>query len=283
MRWEDDAREELNVDSTEIGIDITDITGSRIEIDDLNDNLEIQEDFGRNEWLEIVDDDLTEISIEDEPEADKYLEQISDEEIIEAYNEHLLGQNDFEFKASEFSHSSIDRHYNRLTDEPIVIDMPFDGDKYDVNEVIEQGYLQEDGLNDLTVAQYLKNYESRRENGRSKEGTESQREYRHIAVETTADELMTLNEGLAYERAREIAVRIYEKGAVLHNPDQIAGGEATEVHMISSKRVNSLFGGLWGSGKAKELYEQIAELSKELTEEEKQNTRLHVRLNIYKK
>ena len=188
----------------------------------------------------------------------------------------------FDVLPSQMSSSSVDMSVPRLTQEPIVIDMPC-GKKQDYEAFLDQGRMQEDGMNDLSVAEYLENYKNRKEYGRAQEGTKTQKEYRYIATEVTAADLMEENPGMGYEEARAIAVDMYKKGAALHNPDQIAGGDPTEIHAIGNRGVNSAFGSLWGHDRAEELYNKIVELSKDMTEEQRRNTKLHVKFNMHPK
>lgn len=189
---------------------------------------------------------------------------------------------ELDVKPSQMSHGSVDMSVPRLSQKPIEIDMPY-RDTMDKEAFLGQGYMQEDGLNSLTVDKFLNFYESRVKNGRAPEGTEMQQEYRYIAIEVTAADLMSENPGMSYEVARNAAQNIFKNSAALHNPDQAAGGDPTNIHAIGSARANSALGALWGHGRARQLYEQVVELSKNMTAEEKKNTYLHVGINMYPK
>ncbi len=189
---------------------------------------------------------------------------------------------ELDVRPSQMSHSSVDMSVPRLSKTPIEIDMPY-SDTTDKEAFLGQGYMQEDGINSMTVDEYLSNYESRTQNGRAPEGTETQKEYRYVAIEVTAADLMSENPDMSYEDARNAAKNMFRKSAALHNPDQIAGGDPTNIHAIGSGHVNSAFGSLWGHGRAEQLHSQVVELSKNMTDEERKNTYLHVRLNMHPK
>ena len=189
---------------------------------------------------------------------------------------------DLNIRASELSHSTVDMSVPRISEEPIELDMSFKSDKIDVDEFYSQGYMQEDALNNLTVEEYFNNYNSRVHNGRAVAGTEAQKEYRFIATEVTADNLMEANPALSYKEARELATDMYRKSAALHNPDQIAGGDPTQIYAIGGSRENSAFGALWRSGRAEQLHDKVVELTRNMTPEEMKLTRLHVKFNMPK-
>ena len=72
-------------------------------------------------------------------------------------------------------------------------------------------------------------------------------------------------------------------GASLHNPDQVAGGDPTEIHAYGSGRANSALGSMWGHGRANDMHNQILEQTKGMTREEMENTHLNVHFNIHEK
>ena len=192
----------------------------------------------------------------------------------------LEASGDLNIRASELDHGTVDMSVPRISEKPIELDMSFKSDKIDVDKFYSQGYMQEDALNNLTVEEYFNNYNSRVQNGRSVAGTEAQREYRFAATEVTADELMEANPTLSYNEARELAKGMYRKSAALHNPDQIAGGDPTQIYAIGGSRENSSFGALWRNGRAEQLHDKIVELTKNMTPEEMKVTRLHVKFNM---
>lgn len=164
--------------------------------------------------------------------------------------------------------------------ERIDIDMQYNPDaSYDVESFIEQAQLQEDGLNDLTVSDFLENYENRLENGRSLEGTKAQARYNDGLKAALVDE--KLQEGLSLEEAELEVAEELSGMAALHNPDQIAGGHSTIISARGDSDVNSALGSLWGHGRAEALYNQVSWMAENMTQEQKDTTYLDVRLNVH--
>ena len=171
----------------------------------------------------------------------------------------------------------------RISETPIELDMSFKSDEIDIDSFFEEGYMQEDAFNNLTVEDYLKNYDNYKQNGRSADGTRAQKEYRFKAIEVTADEMMRNEPGLTYPEARTSATDLYRKSAALHNPDQNAGGNPLEIHALGGARENSAYGALWKNGRSEQLHDAVVELTKNMTPEQMRSTRLNVRFNMSKK
>lgn len=210
---------------------------------------------------------------------------LTDEEGIQC--EEMQRNGEFDVKDWDIQRSSIDMRVPRISDTPIKIDMPYDRNKYsndEVNEICEQCYMQEDGLNDLSVAQFLENYENRIQNGRSAEGASRQKEYREGIIEIEAEKLIENNPNISYDEARATVANMCKNSAVLHNPDQRAGGDPGNVYAMGSKRINGLLGWSWGLNKgAEKLYQEIKDISSNMTEEEKKTTYLNVRFDVHEK
>lgn len=210
---------------------------------------------------------------------------LTDEEGIQC--EEMQRNGEFDVKDWDIQRSSIDMRVPRISDTPIKIDMPYDRNKYsndEVNEIYEQCYMQEDGLNDLSVAQFLENYENRIQNGRSAEGASRQKEYREGIIEIEAEKLIENNPNISYDEARATVANMCKNSAVLHNPDQRAGGDPGNVYAMGSKRINGLLGWSWGLNKgAEKLYQEIKDISSNMTEEEKKTTYLNVRFDVHEK
>ena len=210
---------------------------------------------------------------------------LTDEEGIQC--EEMQRNGEFDVKDWDIQRSSIDMRVPRISDTPIKIDMPYDINKYsndEVNEICEQCYMQEDGLNDLSVAQFLENYENRIQNGRSAEGSSRQKEYREGIIEIEAEKLIENNPNISYDEARATVANMCKNSAVLHNPDQCAGGDPGNVYAMGSKRINGLLGWSWGLNKgAEKLYQEIKDISSNMTEEEKKTTYLNARFDVHEK
>lgn len=210
---------------------------------------------------------------------------LTDEEGIQC--EEMQRNGEFDVKDWDIQRSSMDMRVPRISDTPIKIDMPYDINKYsndEVNEICEQCYMQEDGLNDLSVAQFLENYEKRIQNGRSAEGSSRQKEYREGIIEIEAEKLIENNPNISYDEARATVANMCKNSAVLHNPDQCAGGDPGNVYAMGSKRINGLLGWSWGLNKgAEKLYQEIKDICSNMTEEEKKTTYLNARFDVHEK
>ena len=168
--------------------------------------------------------------------------------------------------------------YNRL--ESIDIDIRYNPNaNYDVESFIEQVQLQEDGLNNLTISNFMNNYEKRINNGRSLEGTKAQNQYNDSIKAVLINEKM--QEGISPEKAeKEVAEEL--KGMVaLHNPDQIVGGNPNIINARGNANVNSALGSLWRHGRAEKLYKEVSKIAENMTLKEKDTTYLDVRFHIH--
>ena len=117
--------------------------------------------------------------------------------------------------------------------------------------------LQEDGLNDLTVQEYLANRESFKENGRSPAGDKAQQDARAMAHAEKTEELM--DNGLSRDEAEAQSSEWTKTQHALHSPDQIAGGNPEKITGVGDGGVNSSLGSQWGKGRADELEDQVNE------------------------
>ena len=175
-------------------------------------------------------------------------------------------------------------HSGRTLDETINVDMPYNTDaSYDTEDFIAQAHMQEEGLNSMTVAEYLDNYENYQANGRSPEGTEMQEQYREGLEASISYDLMEADPSLTVEEADRLAAEELQGGAALHNPDQVAGGDPTDIHAYGSGSANSAMGSLWGHDRAQQMYDQIKEQTAGMTRDEMENTYLNIRFNIHEK
>lgn len=192
---------------------------------------------------------------------------------------------EFNLAANEYSCSVYVAHLALLTEKPMVIDLPANTSTFGIDEFSSQVAMQEDGLNSLTVMDFLSNYERRITEGRGSESIVAQRQYRTGLAESIADENMTALSGTTdyttmNEDMMNEAINSLSGLAVLHNPDQIAGGSPSGITAAGSRNVNSALGSLWRQGRAEDLYEQIRTASLHMTEEQMRDTYLNVRLNV---
>ncbi len=212
--------------------------------------------------------------------------------------EEMEKNGEFNIMPSELGDAYYSSDKAPLTENPIEVEFKYNTAKYDKEEFIYQGNMQEEGMNDLSVADYLDNYERYKAEGR--DINDAQEKYRLGIVETIADEngeqqirdMMKENPNLSYEDAsKEInwkklikeAEEEISSQAALHNPDQIAGGDPRNVFATGSSKVNSSFGSQWKGSRSETLYNEILKASEGMTREEMENTRLNVKFNYESK
>ncbi|MEK4972793.1 polymorphic toxin type 15 domain-containing protein [Niallia sp. FSL R7-0648] len=134
---------------------------------------------------------------------------------------------------------------------------------------------QEKGMNELTVDEYLKNREKYIEQGRAIEGNAAQQATREKALNKKIEELF--ESGMSWEEAEIKANSWLKTQAALHNPDQIAGGNPLNIGGMGDKRINSSIGSQW-KYRIDIVDEQIGELAKLMTPEQRKSTYLNVKL-----
>ena len=150
--------------------------------------------------------------------------------------------------------------------------------KYDENEFARQLSDQQKGMNELTVQEYLDNRQKYIEQGRAIESNAAQQAAREKAFVDKIDELR--NAGLSLKEAEEQAQKWLDTQAALHNPDQVAGGFASNVGGVGDKGVNSSIGSQWRY-RIDDVDAQIKKMVESMSEAEKNSTYLNVNL-IYK-
>ncbi|MEB6548559.1 polymorphic toxin type 15 domain-containing protein [Heyndrickxia sporothermodurans] len=82
---------------------------------------------------------------------------------------------------------------------------------------------------------------------------------------------------MSWEEAEIKANSWLKTQAALHNPDQIAGGNPLNIGGMGDKRINSSIGSQW-KYRIDIVDEQIGELAKLMTPEQRKNTYLNVKL-----
>jgi len=147
--------------------------------------------------------------------------------------------------------------------------------KHDPDEFARQLKNQEEGMNQLTVEDYLQNRERYLAEGRAIEGNAVQQAAREKELNKKIEELF--EEGMSWEEAEKQAKQWIKSKAALHNPDQIAGGNPLNIGGIGDKGVNSSIGSQW-KYRIDIVDERILDLTKNLTPEQMKNTYLDVSL-----
>ncbi|MDL4841741.1 polymorphic toxin type 15 domain-containing protein, partial [Aquibacillus rhizosphaerae] len=148
-------------------------------------------------------------------------------------------------------------------------------DKHDSEEFARQLKDQEKGMNELTVDEYLKNREKYIEQGRAIEGNAAQQATREKALNKKIEELF--ESGMSWEEAEIKANSWLKTQAALHNPDQIAGGNPLNIGGMGDNRINSSIGSQW-KYRIDIVDEQIGEIAKLMTPEQRKSTYLNVKL-----
>ncbi|MSD83011.1 hypothetical protein GKC32_01290 [Lactobacillus curvatus] len=147
--------------------------------------------------------------------------------------------------------------------------------KYDIEEFARQLEDQQAGMNKLTVQEYLDNRAQYMASGRASEGTAAQQTAREKALNGKIEELF--EQGMSWENAEEEATNWMNSQAALHNPDQIAGGNANIIGGMGDKGINSSLGAQW-KYRIDTVDEQVRKMTKNMTADQLKETHLNVKL-----
>ncbi len=147
--------------------------------------------------------------------------------------------------------------------------------KYDEVEFATQLKNQEKGLNDLTISEFVENRRNYNELGRSKKATNLQKELREQFKQDKIEEL--LKTGSSYEDAVNEAEKWMKTQAVLHDPDQIAGGNPMNLNGLGDKNINSSIGSQWRY-RIDDLEKQIMDFANTIPKGEWGNVKLNIKL-----
>ena len=147
--------------------------------------------------------------------------------------------------------------------------------KYNEAEFARQLADQEAGMNKLTIDEYLKNRERYIAEGRAIEGNMVQQAVRKEARAQKIAELR--KNGLSYSEAKKQAEEWLKSQAVLHNPDQIAGGNPLNIGGMGDSKINSSIGSQW-KYRIDAVDEQIKALTDKMTEAERKSKYLNIKL-----
>lgn len=136
-------------------------------------------------------------------------------------------------------------------------------------ELVRQLTLQQEGINNMTVAKWLANRQEFKDHGRSKDGNKEQQTKRAFEKVKMEDNLLSkIEDGIVIHEGQKIAEeeienyveKYFENLNALHSPDQIAGGESKLVTGMGNKTVNKSIGKMWGkkdSGRAQNIENEI--------------------------
>ncbi len=147
--------------------------------------------------------------------------------------------------------------------------------KHNSDEFIRQLKGQEDGLNKLSVDDFIKNRDEYLKNGRSSAGSKAQKRYRE---EVHSDKVAEYRgQGHSRKEAKKMADDFMKDKAALHDPDQIAGGFGENVTGMGDKGVNSSLGSQW-KDRIDDIDKQVRDAAKNMTQAEKETTLLNIEL-----
>ena len=147
--------------------------------------------------------------------------------------------------------------------------------KYDEVAFANQLKNQEKGLNDLTIAEFIENRKKYNGAGRSKEASKLQKELREKFKQDKIDELF--ESGLNYDDAIYEAKKWMKTQAILHDPDQIAGGNPLNLTGIGDKNINSSIGSQWRY-RIDDLEKQVMDFANTIPKSEWSNVKLNIKL-----
>jgi hypothetical protein len=155
-------------------------------------------------------------------------------------------------------------------------DPPFEAGKgHDVPEFERQIKGQEEGMNKLTVDEFIKNRDAYLKDGRSAEGSKAQEKFRTNARIQKIDEFR--KQGMSIKNAEAMADNYMSDKAALHSPDQIAGGKGDNITGMGDVRVNSSIGSQWKTRIGK-IDANVRNQAKTMTEAQRKATFLNVHL-----
>lgn len=167
--------------------------------------------------------------------------------------------------------------------------------KFNNNTELKEEYIrqvkgQEEGLNKLTIKEYLDNreaYKSRLKqqkqsgkknpSGRNPQAARQQQRIRDKSVKGKIKEYT--KQGLNREEAERKANSWIKTQAALHDPDQIAGGNPLNVTGMGDKRINSSIGSQWRA-RADDVEKQVREYIEENNLSEKDIKKIYLNIKL---
>ena len=131
-------------------------------------------------------------------------------------------------------------------DNPTTMDVDirsFNNRRYDQTEFNRQVDEQVDALQDLSVADWIRNRGDYLDGGRTSASRRAQQEARERAFDDQVETLM--DAGVEYEDAVQQANEWLSTQAATHRLDGIAGGDLTDIPGVGDAGVNSSLGSQW--------------------------------------
>ena len=167
---------------------------------------------------------------------------------------------------------------------PFQLKKKFQKDPFYETEMRKQLQMQQDGINNMTIFEWLKNRENFKKHGRNPKSKKIQEDFRDGYRNAKIDEYLLLYEDMDIKTIEAMVDSELEGLAALHNPDQIAGGYADVVTQMGDKRINSSIGSQWGSiekGRSLNIENELLKLiagPPPITEEEQKKIKMNVNL-----
>lgn len=167
---------------------------------------------------------------------------------------------------------------------PFQLKKKFQKDPFYETEMRKQLQMQQDGINNMTIFEWLKNRENFKKHGRNPKSKKNQEDFRDGYRNAKIDEYLLLYEDMDIKTIEAMVDSELEGLAALHNPDQIAGGYADVVTQMGDKRINSSIGSQWGSiekGRSLNIENELLKLIAGpplITEEEQKKIKMNVNL-----
>lgn len=134
----------------------------------------------------------------------------------------------------------------------------FNNRRYDQAEFNRQVNEQVDALQDMSVADWIRNRGDYLENGRTSASVRAQQEARDIALRDRIRDLRRADRNLTPEQAAQDARDWLATQAATHRLDGIAGGSQTDISGVGDSGVNSSLGSQW-RGRVGALDSAVAE------------------------
>lgn len=166
---------------------------------------------------------------------------------------------------------------------PFKLKRKFQNNPHYEKEMRRQLKMQEDGINKLTIFEWLSNRRAFKEKGRSSESKEVQEamrdSYRRRKI---VEYTMSSDKDVDCNEISMIVENELNELAALHNPDQIAGGYPDVVIEMGDKRINSSIGSQWGTkekGRAQNIENELLRIldgPPKIEEEQKKYIKMNV-------
>lgn len=218
------------------------------------DHIELPDDSGQEDHIELPDDSGEEDDIELPDDSGR-------EDDVKSSNE-----------------SDENESVSRI--EPPVVVLMKCPEGCDPKEFERQVKAQEAGMNKLSVAEYQRNRSAYGENGRNiSAGNDAQQEVREKARQDRIAENQDC--GMSYSEAVGEADKWLKTKDALHDPDQIAGGNPSNVTGLGDSNVNRSIGSQW-RGKIESVDNEIADAvaANEMTQNDCEKTKMNVTIKV---